>query len=48
MVLHDAVQINEIAVDIVDRFDGRRRTKEVQCSTAREYLDVALVFRKTR
>jgi hypothetical protein len=47
-MLHDTVQINEITVDIVDYFNRCWRTQEIQRSTARKNLNVALMFRKTR
>lgn len=47
MMLHDAIQIHQLAVDIVKYLDGRGHVpKEIQRGTAAEDLDIAFVLRK--
>jgi hypothetical protein len=42
VMLHDAVQIDQLAVDVVDHFNLGRRTQEVTLRP-REHLDIAIV-----
>lgn len=49
VVLHDAVKRDQVAVDVVEDFDGRwLRLHEVQRGTAGKDFDVAFVRRKKR
>jgi len=49
MVLHDAVQRDQVAVDVVENFHGRGlRSHEVERGTAGKDFDVAFVRRKKR
>lgn len=48
MVLNNAIQIHQFAVDIVDHLDLSRRSHEVKRGPARENLDVTVVLRKAR
>jgi len=47
VVLHDPVEVDQLAIDVVDYLAGRRhRTQEIECRAATEQLDVALMRRK--
>ena len=48
VILDDAVQVDQLAVDVVQHLDLGRRPHEVQRGAAGEDLDVASVRRKLR
>ncbi|KGX69276.1 hypothetical protein Y026_4505 [Burkholderia pseudomallei TSV28] len=48
MVLNDAIQVHQFAVDIVDHLDLGWRSHEVKRRPAREHFDVTVVLRKAR
>lgn len=48
VVLHNAIEIHQFAVDVIDHLDLRRWSHEVKSGPAREDLDVTLVRREAR
>ena len=48
-MLHDAVQVDELAIDVVDDFTRRRlRPEKIERCPTGENLDVAFVWREER
>jgi hypothetical protein len=48
MALDNPVQIDKVAVDVVDDLDVCRRTHEIQSRATSKYLDIAGMGRKSR
>jgi hypothetical protein len=49
MVLHDAVQRDQVAVDVIEDFNGRGlKSHEIERGTAGKDFDVAFVWREER
>lgn len=46
--MYHAIEVDQVAIDIVDYLDGGRRTQEIQRGAAGEHFDVTLVLRKAR
>ena len=46
VVLHDAIEIDQFAVDVINHLHIRRRLEKIDCRRARERLQIAGVRRK--